>query len=114
MIENCLLTQFICRNKPTPVLLLQSRFLHTAIYHYSLDKFKFSGLILEENDLKIKTAYGRFLITESTREGITKLIELGGKDDRQIITTMPFSRKYEIEADFNKNTFIVKYLKKNK
>jgi hypothetical protein len=88
--------------------------LETAIYHYSEDKFKFNGLILDENDLKIKTAYGRFLITESRREGITKLIELGGKDDKHVITNMSFSRKYEIDASFKKDTFIVKYLKKNK
>jgi hypothetical protein len=55
------------------------------------------------------------MIAESRREGgITKLIELGGKDDKQIITVMPFGHKYEIEADFKKDNFIVKYLKKKK
>ena len=96
-------------------MLLQTKSLKTALYYYFDDKFNFNGLILEDdNDLKIKNAFGRFMIAESRREGITKLIELGGKNDKHVITIMPFSCKYEIEADFNKDNFLVKYLKKNK
>lgn len=78
-------------------MLLQTKSLKTALYYYFNDRFNLNGLILEDhndhrNDLKIKNAFGRFLIVESRREGgITKLIELGGKDDKHVITTMPFS-----------------------